>query len=259
MRYIWDYTNEYLKENKIGFGLKGLFVRKTLHEIRVWDKVSSYRVDGWVANSSNVRERIKKYYGQDSTVIYPPVPVENIEFNENIPDDYYVIVSRLEPYKKIELAVQAFNQLKKPLVIIGTGSEEKHLKKIANGNIEFLGWQSEKAVYEYMRNAKALIFPGEEDAGITPIESMATGRPVIAYKKGGVRESVIEAKTGVFFDEPTVESLVEAISNFENKIQEFSPKVCRENALKFSEEHFKEQFLGTLKNKYDKYLNEINK
>lgn len=257
MRYIWDYTNEYLKENKIGYGLKGLFIRNVLHKIRIWDKISSLRVDKWIANSSNVQSRIKKYYQSNSSVIYPPVSIEEIEFNENIPDDYYLIVSRLEPYKKIDLAIKAFNDLKKPLVVIGTGSQVESLKSMADNNIEFLGWQSDKSVYEYMRNAKALIFPGEEDAGITPIESMATGRPVIAYKKGGVIESIEEGETGIFFDELNSESLKKAVLEFEQKILRFSPSACRQNALKFSEENFKTQIIKAVDEGYQSYLDSM--
>lgn len=254
MRYAWDYTNEYLEENHIGYGIKGLFVRKTLHNIRIWDKISSLRVDKWVANSSNVKARIKKYYQCDSSVIYPPVPIEDIKCNENVPDDYYLIVSRLEPYKKINLAIKAFNTLKKPLVIIGVGSDLGVLKRIAGENIEFLGWQSNKSVYEYMRNAKALIFPGEEDAGITPIESMAAGRPVIAYNRGGVKESIIDGKTGLLFDQSTEKSLIETVKKFEEKILNFSPKICRQEAEKFSGENFKKQLIEKIENSYKQYI-----
>ena len=258
MRYAWDYTNEYLKENKIGYGLKGIFVRRTLHKLRIWDKVASYRVDGWIANSSNVQKRIKKYYNTDSTVIYPPVPIEEIEFTENIPDDYYLIVSRIEPYKKIDLVIKAFNESSKPLVIIGTGSQTEALKKIAKENIEFLGWQSDRSVHEYMRNAKALIFPGEEDAGMTPVESMAAGRPVIAYKKGGVIESITENETGLFFEEATPQSLTDCIIKFEQNILKFSPKKCRQNAEKFSEEIFIKKILDEVKTGYKEYLTSMN-
>ena len=136
---------------------------------------------------------------------------------------------------------------------MGTGSQLKYLKRIAKKNIEFLGWQSDKAVYEYMRTAKALIFPGEEDAGITPIESMATGRPVIAYKKGGVLESVIENKTGIFFEELSTQSRVKAVLSFEDNILNFSPKTCRENALKFSEVNFEDKLKKTIETSYKEY------
>jgi len=253
MRYAWDYTNEYLKENKIGFGIKGLFVRKTLHNIRIWDKIASDRVDKWIANSENVKLRIKKYYQKDCDVIFPAAAVENIKMNEDIPDDYYVIVSRLEPYKKVDLAIRAFNELKKPLIIIGVGSELRHLKSLASKNIEFLGWQSNKAVHEYMRNAKALIFPGEDDAGITPIESMACGRPVIAYNKGGTKECVKNGETGILFNNQTPNSIIDAVLTLENDYLKFPPKQCRARAEEFSEENFKRKFNKMLSDGYLEY------
>lgn len=258
MRYIWDYTNEYLKENKIGFGIKGLYVRKTLHNIRVWDKIAADRVDSWIANSANVQERIKKYYGADSKVLFPPAPVSQILPSSNIPDDYYVIVSRLEPYKKVDLAVKAFNRLKKPLIIIGDGSQSNYLKGVAEKNIEFLGWQSDKSVHEYLRNTKALIFPGEDDAGITPIEAMAAGRPVVAFEKGGVKESVKDGETGVLFSEPTADSLIEAVNKLEKDYLNFSAKACREQSEKFSVESFKENFVKIMQDEYLKYKSQFH-
>ena len=253
MRYAWDYAHEYLIENNIGFGLKGLFVRKTMHNIRVWDKIASDRVDSWIANSENVRNRIKKYYQFDSEVIFPPAPIEKIEASDDIPDDYYLIVSRLEPYKKVDLAIRAFSKLDKPLVVIGIGSELNNLKKIAGKNIEFLGWQSDKSVYEYMKNAKALIFPGEDDAGITPIESMAAGRPVIAYNKGGAKECIIEGKTGILFDGSTEESLISAVLELEKNYLSFSSKNCRQRAEEYSTSNFKEKFTRVLEKTYLEY------
>ncbi len=253
MRYAWDYAHEYLIENKIGYGLKGLFVRKTMHNIRIWDKIASDRVDSWIANSENVKNRIKKYYQSDSEVIFPPAPIEKIEANENIPDGYYLIVSRLEPYKKVDLAIKAFSKLDKPLVVIGIGSEQNNLKKIAGKNIEFLGWQSDKSVYEYMRNAKALIFPGEDDAGITPIESMAAGRPVIAYNKGGAKECVIDSRTGVLFNNSTEDALIEAVEKIEKNSLSFSPKNCRQRAEEYSTEKFKTKFMQILEKKHKQY------
>ena len=258
MRYAWDYTNEYLKENKVGFGLKGLFVRNILHKVRIWDKISSPRADSWIANSENVKTRIKKYYNFDSKVLFPPAPVENISMNNDIADEYYLIVSRLEPYKKIELAISAFNDLKKPLIIIGEGSYFGHLKAMAHQNIEFLGWQSNKSVYEYMRNARALIFPGEDDAGITPLESMACGRPVIAYNRGGAKECILQGKTGLLFDKPTSESLKENVLELEKNILDFSPKSCRERAEEFSTENFKSNFIKILKEEYSIYMDKMS-
>ena len=257
MRYAWDWYHEYMKENKIGFGLKGLFIRNVLHKIRIWDKVASERVDFWLANSSNVKARIAKYYQKDSIVICPPVSVKDIEMSENVPDDYFVIVSRLEPYKNIGLAVEAFNQNGKELVIIGTGSDENNLKAKAHKNIEFLGWQSDKSVHEYMKNAKAFIFPGEEDFGITPVESMACGRPVIALERGGTLETIVDGKTGLFFKVETAESLNAAIEKLEKDYTSFTPINCRKQAEKFSAENFEKEIINIVNNESEKYFKHI--
>lgn len=254
MRYVWDWYHEYMEENKIGYGIKGLYIRNLLHNIRIWDKVSSKRVDFWIANSKNTQDRIKKYYKKKSKIICPPVPVDEIVASDNVPDDYYVVVSRLEPYKKIDLAITAFNQSGRSLVIIGTGSNESRLKKMAKNNIEFLGWQSDQAVYEYMRNAKGFIFAGEEDFGITSVESMACGRPVVALKRGGTLETIIENKTGIFFDQETPESLNKAIDKLEKNYINFIPANCRKQAENFSTQKFNEQILSTIEEEYTKYL-----
>lgn len=253
MRYVWDWYHQYLNENKLDRGLRSFYLRNILHKIRIWDRVSADRVDFWLSNSNTVKERVSKYYRKDSLILYPPVDVSEIEISKDIPDSYYIIVSRLEPYKKIEVAIKAFNQNKKQLVIIGVGSDQSRLTKIANANIEFLGWQSNKSVYEYLRNAKALIFPGEEDFGITPVESMACGRPVIAYAKGGVLETVIPNKTGVFFKEETSQSLNNAINELEENYTNFSPSICREQAEKFSKELFISNITKIINDNYDKY------
>lgn len=253
MRYAWDWYHEYMKENKIGFGLKGLYIRNLIHKARIWDKIASERVDFWIANSETVKNRIEKYYQKDSTVVCPSVAVKEIEMSDNVPDDYYVIVSRLEPYKNISLAVEAFNQNGKELVIIGTGSDETNLKDKANKNIEFLGWQSDKSVHEYMKNAKAFIFPGEEDFGITPVESMACGRSVIALKRGGTLETIVDGKTGLFFEEETPLSLNNAIDKLEKDYTNFVPANCRKQAEKFSAENFEKEIVNIINTEYDNY------
>ena len=258
MRYAWDWYHEYMKENKIGFGLKGLYIRNLLHKIRIWDKIASERVDFWISNSCTVESRVKKYYQKDSTVICPPVEVSSIEMSENVPDDYYVIVSRLEPYKNIGLAIEAFNQNEKELVIIGTGSDENNLKEKANKNIEFLGWQSDKSVHEYMKNAKAFIFPGEEDFGITPVESMACGRPVIALKRGGTLETIVDGKTGLFFEEETPIALNSAIEKLEKDYISFTPANCRKQAEKFSTENFEKEITNIVNNESKKYFKSMD-
>lgn len=243
MRYAWDWTNEYLKENKLGYGAKGLLVRNFLHNLRIWDRTAADRVDFWIANSSNVKKRINKYYRNDAAIIYPPVEIDKIKLSQETPDDYYLIVSRLEPYKKIKLAVEAFNNLEKKLIVIGEGSQFNELKKIAKNNVKLLGWQSDDTTYKYLSKCKAFIFPGEDDFGITPVEAMASGRPVIAFRKGGVTESVIEGKTGMFFDEDNAESLAQSVLEFENT-RAFNPSECRKQAERFS----KDNFITTLKN-----------
>jgi len=254
MRYAWDWYHEYMKENKIGFGIKGLYIRNLLHKIRIWDKISSERVDFWLANSKNVQKRITKYYQKDSKIIYPPVDVEKIDFSDNVPDDYYVILSRLEPYKNVDLAIKAFNQSGRSLVIIGKGSMEQRLRSRASKNIEFLGWQSDKSVREYLKNAKALIFPGEDDFGITPVESMAAGRPVIAFGQGGALETIIDNKTGVFFNDTTPQSLNEAIDKLEKNYSDFVPSICRKQAEQFSEENFEKEIVNIIKAESDRYF-----
>jgi glycosyltransferase involved in cell wall biosynthesis len=251
MRYVWDWYHEYLQENNIGFDVKGLYIRNLLHKIRIWDYVASKRVDFWLANSKNVQKRIEKYYRAESEVLYPPVNVEGIEASNDLPDDYYLVVSRLEPYKRIETVIQAFNQSGKSLVVIGEGSQEYALKQLANDNIEFLGWQSDESVYEYMRNSKALIFPGEDDFGITPVESMAAGRPVIAYESGGTTETVIDDKTGLFFD-GTVRDLNDKVDKLEKNYFEYSSTNCRKQAEQFSKEVFKNKLTDFVSAHYAK-------
>ena len=252
MRYVWDWHEKYLEENGIGFGPKGIYVRKIISDIRVWDRLAAYRVDNWIANSENVKERIKKFYRADSTVIHPPIDINKFEISQNPKLDYFLIVSRLEPYKNISLAVDAFKSLpNEKLVIIGEGSDRVKLERSAPKNVRFLGWQSEEKLKEYYANAKALIFPGEEDFGLTPVESLASGRPVIAYKKGGVLESVTEGETGLFFNEPTPESLVESINKFNPS--NFDPSTCYKAAEKFSKEAFKQKFLSHLEKACEEY------
>lgn len=239
MRYAWDWYHEYLDEHNLGFGLKGLLARSILQKVRMWDKVSSQRVDSWLANSKNVQERIQKYYRKSSMVLYPPVNIENIKLLEE-KEDFYLILSRLEPYKNIEIAVKAFNQNGKKLIVVGEGSQANYLKNLAKKNIAFLGWQADKKVHELLSKARALVFPGEEDFGIVPVEAMAAGTPVIALGTGGILESVLEGKTGLFFDESTSKSLNDCIQTFEKC--KWNARTCRHQAEKFSNSIFQEQF-----------------
>jgi len=242
-RYLWDWTNEYLGENNIGWEAKGLYVRRILHRYRIWDRVAADRVDKWLANSDHVKKRIAKYYRKDSDVLHPPVETSKIKMATESPSDYYLIVSRLEPYKRIDLAIQACNKLKKKLFIIGEGSARSSLENIAGLTIKFLGQQSDEKVYEFYRDCRAFIFAGEDDFGITPVESMAAGRPVIAYGRGGALETVVQNETGIFFEESSVKSLEKAILELDVKYYNIDPKRCRQQAEMFS----KEKFLSGLK------------
>lgn len=237
MRYAWEKRDEYTQ----GMGkIKKKLVEILLHYMRMWDLASANRVDYFIANSIEVQKRIMKHYKRDSVVINPPVRCNLFNISET-DGDYYFIVSRLVTYKRFDLAVQACKELGKKLVIIGDGPERQNLEKIADGNenITFLGRQPDENVKRYMAECKALLYPGEEDFGIVPVEAQSCGRPVIAYGKGGVLDSVIDGKTGVFFKEQNVESLKDAILKFEN--MQFNKKEIREHALEFDEEVFQKK------------------
>ncbi len=239
MRFVWDWHSKYLKEQKIG-KIKKIFVIPILNYIRLWDKISSGRPDYFIANSKNTQKRIKKYYGKNSKVIYPPVDVKRFKTSKNN-ENYFLIVSRLSPYKNIEIAIKAFNKLKLRLVIIGKGSQEKYLQKIAEDNIDFLGFQSDEAISEYYQNCRAFVFPTfDEDFGITPVEAMASGKPVIAAGRGGTQESIIEGITGEFFKDNTPESLIFAVNKFIMNEKKYNLFEIRKQAEKFSKEKFKE-------------------
>ena len=255
MRYAWDLYHFYM--NSIKNRLKRFFARLILHYLRIWDLSTVNRVDYFVANSKYVSKRIKKIYGKDCKVIYPPVDVKKFNICEK-KEDFYLIVSRLVPYKRIDIAVQAFGYLKdKKLLVIGDGPELKKLKKLASKNIEFLGYQTENVVKNYMEKAKAFIFPAEEDFGIAPVEAQACGTPVIAYRKGGSLETIINKKTGLFFDKQDVKSLVKAIKDFENLEDKLNPYEIRKNSERFRKERFIEEFKSFVEEKKEEYFKQF--
>lgn len=237
MRYLWDLYFPYLRDHNVERGLKSILVRLIFHYLRMWDVISSNRVDYFIANSKNVADRIKKIYRREAIVIYPPVDLEKFYVSEE-KEDYFLVLSRLVPYKKVDLVVEVFNDLKLPLVIIGDGEEREKIKKIARENIRILGWQEDKVVREYLSKAQALIFPSEEDFGIVPIEAQASGTPVIAFNRGGAKETVIDGKTGVLFDEQSVSSLKKAILRFLKDRDSFKRDEMLINAKRFSKERF---------------------
>ncbi|EPN6932645.1 glycosyltransferase family 4 protein [Klebsiella sp. GB_Kp049] len=243
IRYAWDLQHQYLKESGLNKGMKGSLAKLILHYMRMWDNRTSSGVDHFIANSQFIARRIKKVYGREADVIYPPVDVDRFTLHEN-KSDFYFTASRLVPYKRIDLIVEAFNHLPdKKLVVIGDGPEMMKIKNKASPNVEILGYQTNDVMLRYMQTAKAFVFAAEEDFGITPVEAQACGTPVIAFGKGGSLETVrpygVSNPTGLFFEQQTINHIVEAIQRFEKFETAIEPAFCRNNSLRFSESRFK--------------------
>jgi glycosyltransferase involved in cell wall biosynthesis len=251
MRYAWDLTFDYLQQSKLGTGAIGWVTKYLLHSLRQWDVISANRVDYFIANSQHTARRIWRCYHREAKVIYPPVNIENCPFSTE-KEDFYLIVSRLVSYKQVSLIVQAFNQLQKPLVVIGTGPEMKQLQAIANPHIQILGWQPDNVVKEYMTRAKAFVYAACEDFGIALVEAQACGTPVIAYGAGGALETVrdvracLDTATGIFFKQQNVTALVEAVEKFETYQDYFKYEYIKMHAAKFSREVFTSRYLDFL-------------
>jgi glycosyltransferase involved in cell wall biosynthesis len=237
-RYFWSGEGEYASENKIKY-----IPRWFYKYLRTTDLLISKRPDEYIAISDEVKRRIQKYYHRDSSIIYPSIDDKfySKKFTPMIDRDYYLIVGRLVPYKKTALAIMACNTLKKPLLVVGTGSELGYLKSLAGKTIMFTGAIDDASLINIYKNAKAVIFPQEEDFGLVPVEAQACGTPVIAYAKGGALETVIENKTGIFFEDQTVDSLKKAIIRFEKLA--LKPEDCHKNALRFNDATFRKNFL----------------
>lgn len=237
MRFVWDYER-YIEREQFGSMIR-LFLPTVINSLRSWDLRTRHRPTHYVANSTVVAGRIKAFYGIDAEVIFPPVETHRFSLSEE-DDEYFLIVSRLNPYKRIDLVIEAFNELGYPLVIIGDGPDKPILQKKARSNIRFLGRQPDHVVASYYSKCRALLFPGEEDFGITPLEANAAGRPVIAYHAGGALDTIIEGETGVYFHLQTVSSLVESIRRFESYA--WDKQQIRDHAERFSEAVFKRNF-----------------
>jgi glycosyltransferase involved in cell wall biosynthesis len=238
MRYAWNLFQEYQRE--LG-PIRRLAFLSTMHYLRMWDYAAAQRVDFFVANSETVRQRIRKYYHRDSEVIYPPCDVERFSVANSV-GDYYLYVGRLVPYKRVDLAIEVFNKNRKKLVVAGDGPQMSKLKSIASSNIEFLGFVDDNELTSLYAGCKALIFPGEEDFGLVPVEAQASGRPVIAFAKGGAMETVVHGKTGILFQSQTAKALDAAVKEFESLADSFDPHAIRNHAYSFDKRNFDRNF-----------------
>jgi glycosyltransferase involved in cell wall biosynthesis len=247
MRYAWDDCQKYTDDFNFPKIVKKI-VPFIINYVRLWDKASADRVDRFIANSNFVAGRIKKYYRKDSTVIHPPVSVNNFSVSGS-QEKYFLMVGRLIAYKRHDIAIKAFNRLGLPLKIIGRGPEMKKLQAMANGNIQFLGRVPDKKLPEYYAKCQAFIFPQEEDFGIVAIEAMASGRPVIAFRGGDIPEHLEDGKTGIFFDRQDEEEIIKAVKKFQSII--FDGNYIREKSLRFDRDIFKSK----IKDYIEKELN----
>lgn len=238
MRYVWDMYHDY----RDGAGwLTRLMMAPLIHYMRLWDQLSAQRVDHYVANSQFVANRIRKYYRRDAVVIYPPVDTDAFSISEQV-DDFYLMVGQLTQYKRPDLAVDAFNRNGKRLIIIGDGELLEPLRKKAGANISLLGHQPFPVICNHYRRCRALIFPGMEDFGMVPVEAMASGRPVLAYRAGGALETVIDGRTGLFFDHQSVDALQDVLSRFEQMEAQFDAADIRQHAEAFGAARFRREF-----------------
>lgn len=257
IRYAWDLQQQYLEEVNLQHGLKGWVAKIILHYMRLWDSRTGNNVDYFISNSKYIAKRIQKCYRRTAQVIYPPVAVNDFTICKQ-KEDYYLTASRMVPYKKMDLIVEAFSKMTdKKLIVIGDGTQFEKVKSQAKKfeNIVLLGYQPFEVLKEKMQKAKAFVFAAEEDFGIVPVEAQACGTPVIAYGKGGALETVInydkENPTGIFFKEQTADSIVNAVKIFEKNIKLFKPENCRKNAERFSAARFRNEFKQFIENKIE--------
>ncbi len=265
-RFLWDYHNQYQRDNQFGTLAKAIANFFT-YRLRIWDRASAERVDFWIANSETTKKRIEKYYRKSAEVIYPPLtnlttePLNNLEIGlpsyddcsalsvRGLPEDYFLVVSRLSAYKKIDVIVSAFNKLKLPLLVVGDGLERKKLEAIAGDNIKFMGFIPDEKLPAYYQNAKAFILANEEDFGLSALEAASFGKPVLAYKKGGALEWMEEGKTGEFFEAQTSEVLADGARRILLNIKKYDSNYLKAKASEFSEERFKREILNFLKSR----------
>ena len=244
VRYAWDLYQDYLEDAGLTRGLKSAAVRLVLHYLRAWDISAANRVDAYLANSSYVAQRIAKLYRRFAQVVHPPVDVDAFRHDLSRGGSY-VTVSRFVPYKRLDIIVEAFTRMHKPLVVIGDGPDRARLERMAGSSVTFLGYQPDRVIADHLQRARAFVFAAKEDFGIAPVEAQAAGCPVIAYGRGGALETVVGSPaidaTGIFFDHQSPEELEKAVRLFERQ-GDFDPNVCRRNAERFGQERFQENF-----------------
>ena len=258
IRYAWDMQHAYLKESGLDQGLKGWIARWILHRIRQWDVRTAAAVDHFIGISHFIARRIEKVYRREAEVIYPPVDVSSFIFRED-KEEFYLTASRMVPYKKMPLIVEAFTAMpNKRLVVIGEGPDLERCKAVAGENVEVMGWQPLEVLRDYMQRAKAFVFASEEDFGIAPLEAQACGTPVIAFGKGAVLETIkgldAQAPTGVFFTEQTCVAIESAVSSFEKESARITPQACRENSMRFSQERFRTEFISSISRELEIFI-----
>jgi glycosyltransferase involved in cell wall biosynthesis len=250
MRYAWDDADYYLQTANLKSGLKGIISKAVLKYLRKWDLKSANNVNYFIANSNHIAKKIKRIYNRNADVIYPPVDTQKFSLVTE-KEDFYLTASRLVPYKRIDLIVDAFaNMLDKKLVVIGSGPEKDKILSKATPNVDVMGYQDFESLKSYMQKAKAFVFAAEEDFGIIVVEAMACGTPVIALNKGGAAESVINGETGILFPEQTIKSIIEAVKNFEPISDSINHAEIRRHAEKFSRKIFEENIKNFVDNKY---------
>ena len=253
IRYAWDLYHDYMDQSNFGW-LRGILARMLLHYMRLYDVSTAPRVDLFVANSQHVARRIWKTYRRRAQVLYPPVDVERFSLQPK-KDNFYLTMSRLVPYKRVDLIVRAFTEMPdKELIVIGKGPEYDDIARIAGPNVTMLGYQPDDAVTYYMEQARAFVFAAEEDFGIVPVEAQACGTPVIAYGRGGVQETVVPGTTGVLFPQQTVEHLKEAVDEFERVRTQLDPEAIRAQAEQFSVPVFRESFSRLVHTAYANFV-----
>ncbi|QDV74667.1 glycosyltransferase [Botrimarina mediterranea] len=249
-RYAWDLQHQYLREAGLGFGPQGILARTILHYLRNWDVRTALGVDHFLANSRFVARRISKFYRREAVVIHPPVDVDTFVPSVDVRDDYYLTASRLVGYKKIDVIIEAFNRTPdRRLIVIGDGPERRRLERLAGSNVVLRGQLGKASLVRHLQRARAFVFAAEEDFGIAPVEAMACGTPVIAFRKGGVTESLEEGKAGIFYDEQSADSLLEAIERFESQgpLNEIDRIATRRRAEQFSNDAFVEHLTSFLR------------